>query len=168
MYCDTFSIFFIDCLVWVVYKYCMYGFSNKKKMEEKKFWFCFNFNQWKEMLSFVTICEIMVCWKHSGGWQGRNLPAKHVARMSVCVCVLVSSSLCVCNVQLSNNRLISHRVLQSHESEGLDYVSLMLNLFVKFKELESVARLWAPLSGSQVRARILCVGKCYQINQSLV
>lgn len=57
------------------------------------------------------------------------------------VCVLVSSSLCVCNVQLSNNRLISHRVLQSHESEGLDYVSLMLNLFVKFKELESVARL---------------------------
>lgn len=29
------AFFFIDCLVWVVYKYCMYGFSNKI-MEGKK------------------------------------------------------------------------------------------------------------------------------------
>lgn len=163
MYCDTFSIFLLIALFELFTNIVCMASAIKKNGGKK------SSGSVLLLTNERKCCHLWNCGVLKTQWRVKRQESTYkTCSACVCVCVLVSSSLCVCNVQLSNNRLISHRVSQSHESEGLDYVSLMLNLFVKFKELESVARLWAPLSGSQVRARILCVGKCYQINQSLV
>lgn len=127
---ESVSIVAMERLDWMFEIIVCYHSSNKKQNEKLLFWFFLGG-------ALLTSHEIMEWWNMSG-WRKlewiygvANVPAERVCA-------------CSTELQLSNNRLISHRVLQSHEWEGLDYVSLMPKRLVNFKELKCVGHLWAP------------------------